>query len=212
MRMKREDCGSAFALTCVAGPTTVPSCFCPRGLLRPSARRVRAASKRLTKRSVLKEAATNVPTFADALEAYLAAHGARWKKRTERVLSEWRNSLALYAPKLMHQSVADVDTPHVVEPLAKLWTDQHKLAERLRDRIKSVLDFAKVKGLRNGGENPARWKGHLEHLLPKVERGDKAHRKALPFDQIAVLMRKLAAKKGHAVACLQFTILTAVRS
>jgi integrase len=112
----------------------------------------------------------------------------------------------------MKRPVADVDTQHIVNVLTTLWTDRHKLGERLRDRIKSVLDFAKVKGLRKGGENPARWKEHLEHLLPKVERVDKAHRKALPFDQIAVLTGKLAAKKRHAVACLQFTILTAVRS
>jgi integrase len=96
--------------------------------------------------------------------------------------------------------------------LEQLWREKTETASRLRGRIERVLDFATARGWRQG-ENPARWRGHLDHLLParaKVQRVE--HHAALPWAQMGAFMAALRDEAGVAVRALEFTILTAART
>jgi integrase len=100
----------------------------------------------------------------------------------------------------------------VLKVLEPLWTSRPETASRLRGRIESVLDWAKVRGLRDG-ENPARWKGHLDHLLPARSKVRKVqHHAALPYGEINALVTLLRAQKGITPRALEFAILTAART
>ncbi len=97
----------------------------------------------------------------------------------------------------------------VLEPI---WTKKPHVGQRLRERIEAVLEFAKSMGLREG-ENPARWKGHLAHVLPKANRTSRTkHHPALPYAELPAFMAELRALPGIAARALEFTILTAVRT
>ena len=108
--------------------------------------------------------------------------------------------------------VSAVDTPHVLEVLRPIWTTKTETATRLRGRIEQILSSATVAGYRNG-ENPARWRGHLDQLLPKPSRIAKVeHHPAMPIDEVPAFMQKLAGVAGTASKALEFAILTAARS
>jgi integrase len=109
-------------------------------------------------------------------------------------------------------SVAAIDTGLVVSVLEPIWKTKPETATRVRGRIESVLDWAKVRGLRDG-ENPARWRGHLDHLLParsKVQR--VKHFAALPYAELPALMAKLRDRQAVSAAALEFLILAAART
>jgi Phage integrase central domain/Arm DNA-binding domain len=108
-------------------------------------------------------AAVPVPTFEKVSEDYLAAHDADW---TPRVLSHWRMTLEEYAKPLHKLPVNLIDTDHVLACVQPIWKEKNSTASRVRSRIEAVLSFAAVKKYRQG-ENPARWRGHLDHLLAK---------------------------------------------
>jgi hypothetical protein len=115
-------------------------------------------------RRASRAAALTTMSFAEAAEAYIAAHRAGW--RSEKHLRQWRSSLATYACPVIGQMPADaIGTADIMRVLGDLWATKSETASRLRGRIEAVLDWARVRGLRSG-ENPARWKGHLDHLLP----------------------------------------------
>jgi integrase len=99
----------------------------------------------------------------------------------------------------------------VLSVLRPLWARTPETAERLRGRIENVLDAARAKGFR-GGENPARWRGHLDQLLPKRQRLSRGHHTALAYDAIPTFMVSLDERPAMAARALAFTILTAARS
>jgi len=107
--------------------------------------------------------------------------------------------------------VDTVGTHEILEVLQPLWQRAPETAERLRGRIERVLDSAKAKGLRNG-ENPARWRGHLDQLLPKRQRLSRGHHKALPYSDIPSFMLDLRTHEAPAANALEFAILTASRT
>ncbi len=150
-------------------------------------------------------------SFKDCAAAYIAAHEAGWKNPKHR--QQWKNTLATYAePVFGHLPVATVDTGLVMKCLEPLWKDKTETASRLRGRIESVLDWARVRGYREG-ENPARWKGHLENLLPARSRVQKVeHHSALPYSEIGAFMAELRKRDGIAARGLEFAILTAGRT
>jgi integrase len=97
----------------------------------------------------------------------------------------------------------------VVEPL---WTAKTETASRVRGRIEAVLDWATARGYR-AGENPARWRGHVENLLPKKSKVARVeHHQALPYTQIGAFMAELRAQRGIAARALELVILTAART
>jgi integrase len=155
-------------------------------------------------------AATSM-TFQQAAEAYIDAHTAGW--RGDDSQRQWEQSLRDYAyPVLGSLPVAAIDTALVMQVIEPIWSKVPETASRVRRRIESVLDWATARGYREG-ENPARWKGHLENLLParaKVRRVE--HFPALPYVELPALMVELRQQEGIAARALEFTILTAART
>jgi integrase len=152
-----------------------------------------------------------VVTFARCSTLYMAAHEAGW--RNEKHRQQWHNTLATYAyPVIGALPVDAVDTGHIMQILTPVGIDKNETASRVRGRIAKILDWAKVQKYRTG-ENPARWAGHLEHLLPARAKVHKvANHPALPWEQMPEFMRELRQQEGLAAKCLEFTILTAARS
>jgi integrase len=156
------------------------------------------------------EAAKKV-TFTEAVDRYFANHRGKW--RSEKHAREWRKTLATYAePILGRLPVGAIDTTLILKVVEPIWQDKTVTASRVRQRLESVLDFAKVRTWREG-DNPARWRGHLDHILPKPrEIAPVEHYRAMPFNAVPAFMAKLRRRDDVAARCLEFLILTATRS
>ncbi len=150
-------------------------------------------------------------TFKQAATAYIEAHGDSWRNPKHR--AQWTSTLETYVyPVIGNLQVKDVMQDHVMKVLDPIWKNKNETASRVRGRVESVLDWATVRGYRNG-DNPARWKGHLDHLLPAPSKVRKVeHRRALPFSEMPDFMKQLRSKDGIAARALEFAILTAARS
>jgi integrase len=148
-------------------------------------------------------------TFSECARAYIAAHRPSW--RAARYGRLWETSLATYAePVIGALPVSAIETDHVLQVLQPVWSEM-RTAMVLRGRIESVLDWAKAKGYRTG-DNPARWKGHLENLLHRPTR-QAGHFAALPYSEVAAFIAKLRSCKDQTTArAYEFVILTAARS
>ena len=150
-------------------------------------------------------------TFEDAAQAYIAAHSQSWRNLKHR--EQWPNTLRDYVyPVVGRLPVAAVNVSHIVRFLEAIWTSKPETASRVRGRVEAVLDWAAARGYRTG-ENPARWRGHLENLLPKRSRIQKVkHHPALAYSEIGAFMAMLRQQEGVAALALQFLILTAART
>ena len=150
-------------------------------------------------------------TFKACAEAYIEAHKAGW--RNAKHIDQWGSTLAAYAyPVFGNMSVQAVDVALVTKVIEPIWNTKTETASRLRGRIESILDWATVRGHRRG-DNPARWRGHLENLLPKRSRvAGIEHHTALPYQEIGAFMLALRAQEGTGARALEFTILTAART
>jgi integrase len=150
-------------------------------------------------------------TFSQVVDMFLDAHERGWRNPKHR--QQWRNTLRDYVlPAIGDLPVASVDTGTVVKIIEPLWREKTETASRLRGRIESILDYAKARGWREG-ENPARWRGHLDHLLPHrrtVQRVE--HHAAVPWREIGGFVQRLRQNSGLSARCLEFLILTAARS
>ena len=163
----------------------------------------------LEQRDVVRRAAkagTTFGAFADALVANLAP-GFRNPKH----VAQWRMTLTNYAAPLRGKPLDQIGTDDVLGVLSPIWQAKHETASRLRGRIERVLDAAKAKGLR-GGENPARLRGHLDHLLPKRRKLVRGHHPAMPYADVPGFMADLRNREANAALALRFTILNASRS
>lgn len=148
-------------------------------------------------------------TFGEAADAYIEAHRASWKNEAQ--ANQWRQSLADHGPD-RDLPVADVDTAAVLRALNRIWKAKTETATRVRGRIERILDWAKVQGLREG-ENPARWRGHLDHLLPKPAKLKQVkHHAAMPYGKVPAFMATLRRRESGNRRALRFTILTAART
>jgi len=172
--------------------------------------------------SALKAEQASGKTFKDCADAYIKAHAPGWKNPKHK--QQWENTLDAYAypliGSLMVRHVGKEQVLSVLEQPAdaknpaglKLWYAKAETASRLRGRIESVLDWAAARGYREG-ENPARWRGHLDKLLPKRSKVAKQeHFKALPVGEIGDFMARLRQQEGTGALAVQFAILTAARS
>lgn len=152
-------------------------------------------------------------TFDWCAAEYIKSHRAGWSNPKH--AQQWENTLAQYAsPKIGKLDVARIDTAHIVAVLTAddLWTTKTETASRLRGRIESVLAWATTREFR-AGENPARWKGHLDTLLPAPSKVAKErHHAALPWELMAEFMAALRKVEGSGARALEFAILTAARS
>jgi integrase len=150
-------------------------------------------------------------TFKDAAAAYIAAHRAGW--RNEKHAAQWTATLQTYAyPVFGDASVQAIDTALVMKVLDPIWSTKTETAGRVRGRIEVILDWATVRGFRSG-ENPARWRGHLDKLLPARSKVRKVkHHAALAYAEIGGFMAELRTRDSVSARALEFTILTAART
>jgi len=150
-------------------------------------------------------------TFKQCADAYINAHQAEWKNKKH--IQQWQNTLAQYAfPVFGDLDVKSIDTGLITKCLEPIWLTKNETAGRVRGRIESVLDWATVRKYRKG-DNPARWRGHLDKLLPKPSKIQKVeHHSALPYADINAFINLLHNQEGIAAKCLEFTILTAART
>jgi integrase len=174
----------------------------------PLVERDRAKAERQASRAVPEAAAAM--SFADAAEAYIAAHRAGWRNRGETL---WRASLTQHVfPVFGTVPVDRVTVDDVLRCLSPLWTTRTITATILRSRIELVLDYSRARGWR-AGENPAVWRGNLRSLLPAPAKVHSVtHRAALPWREAPALLVALASESAMAARCLTFLLLTAVRS
>jgi len=162
-------------------------------------------------RSALAASRASAMTFEQCALAYIAVKEAEWANAKHG--QQWRNTLDTYAyPVVGKLLVRDVVQTHVLRILEPLWTTKTETATRLRGRIESVLDWATVRGYREG-DNPARWKGHLDKLLAMPSKiKNIEHLAALPYVDIGAFWIDLQQQEGMGALALQFAILTAARS
>ncbi len=170
-------------------------------------------------RAKAKVAAAKAMTFRQCAEAYIKAQAAGWKNAKH--AAQWPSTLTTYVyPAFGNLPVAAVDVGLVMKAIEPIWTEKPETASRVRGRVESVLDWATARGYRSG-ENPARWKSHLENLLPRPSKAKAAvrrdngrgeHHAALPYGEIAAFIAELRQQKGVAARALEFGILTAART
>jgi len=163
------------------------------------------------RRAAVKLAQANAKTFQECAVGYHEAHKAAWANAKH--VKEWRASLEHHVfPVIGNLPVAEVRVGHVLRVLELIWTTKSETASRLRSRIEVVLDWAKARGLREG-ENPARWRGHLANLLPRIGKAARVkHHAALPYRDIPTFMTKLRQREGGEARTLEFAVLTAARA
>jgi integrase len=153
------------------------------------------------------------PTVREVAEAFIAAHEGTWKNPKHR--QQWRNTLATYVYPVMGEVPVDqVDTKLVLDVVKPLWTVKNETASRVRSRIEAVLDAARVEGHRPGGsENPARWRGHLQHVLPPRNRVRIVeHHSSMPYAMVPTFWPRLQVQDGVAARAIELTVLTAGRT
>ncbi len=167
--------------------------------------------ERQAARSKLIAAQVALMPFSEAADKYIAAHEAGWK--SAKSAAQWNSSLVSYAfPVIGKISVADIETPHILRVLEPIWTTKNETASRVRGRIESILDWATVQKFRKG-ENPARWRGHLEHLLAARNAVQTVeHHAALDYKAVGAFIADLRQQEGMGARALEFAILLAARS
>ena len=197
------------------GPVHSVSLSAARELAR-KARELRAAGldpleeRRKVEVAEVLEAAKSL-TFDEAVDAYIEANQVAWRNDKHR--QQWKNSLTAYAsPKIGKLPIHEVETRHVRSVLEPIWATKTETASRVRGRIESVLDWATVLKHRTG-DNPARWTGHLDQILPaKGKVKTVRHHAALPYAELPKFMARLRKVGGVAARALEFAILTCARS
>ncbi|SAK77780.1 phage integrase [Caballeronia arationis] len=159
-------------------------------------------------RKVARAALAKRLAVAEAATKYIDLQKSGWSDANTHA---WRRGFELHAnPIIGRLDVSEIDTTHVLKVLEPIWTKKHATATLLRQRIESVLDWAKSAGYREG-ENPARWSGHLENLMPAVGEAIE-HRAALAWREMPGFMAKLRAVDGNLARLMEFLVLTGVRA
>ena len=150
-----------------------------------------------------------IPTFGEMADDVRETLSAGF--RNEKHKAQWKSTLETYAVPLRAKPVDTIATDDVLAVLKPIWTTKAETASRVRGRIEKVLDAAKAKGFRDG-ENPARWRGHLDHLLPRPSKLSRGHHAAMPYEDVAAFVGKLRKREASAALALELCILTAARS
>jgi integrase len=158
------------------------------------------------------QAVKAVPTFGDMADAYVQTHEATWRNAKHRY--QWRQTLTDYCGPIRGLPVDQIATADVLTVLKPLWTRAPETASRLRGRIQTVIEAAQALGhIPEDKANPARWKGHLDHLLaPPKKLGVRGHHKAMPYDQLPEFVSRLRVSDNMAALALEFLIVTATRT
>jgi len=150
-----------------------------------------------------------IPTFGEMADDVRETLSAGFRNQKHK--AQWKSTLETYAAPLRPKPVDTIATDDVLAVLKPIWTAKAETASRVRGRIEKVLDAAKAKGFRDG-ENPARWRGHLDHLLPRPSKLSRGHHAAMPYDEVAGFVAQLRTREAAAAMALELCILTAARS
>lgn len=166
---------------------------------------------KLARRSALSARQASEKKFDWCTSEFIRSKSDEWKNAKHR--QQWENTLKSYAsPHIGDLLVQDIDLQHVLMCLEPIWKTKNETASRLRGRIESVLDWATVCKYRSG-DNPARWKGHLDKVLPAPMKIQKVqHHPAVPIDDMHPFIVAVRQRDGMAAVALQYAILTAARS
>jgi integrase len=150
-------------------------------------------------------------TFRICAEQYIASHKSSWKNAKH--IAQWTSTLATYVyPVIGDLPAQDIETDHILNVLQPIWSAKPETAARVRGRIEVILDWAKVRNFRSG-ENPARWRGHIEILLPARSKvRNVKHHSALPFAELPNFVQRLQKEPGIGARALEYLILTAART
>lgn len=166
---------------------------------------------RKSEREAARLEAARTITFKAAGEAYIATHRHGW--RNAKHSDQWTSTLETYAYSAFGSlSVQEVGVAHVLKAIEPIWTTKTETANRVRGRIEAILDWAKARGYRQG-DNPARWRGHLDNLLParsKVRRVE--HHPALRYTAVGTFMASLREQPGISARALEFVVVTTART
>jgi integrase len=151
-------------------------------------------------------------TFEALSREHWAAHGSTW---SEKWRAGWLRKLELYAfPVIGKLPTSEIETEHVLRVLRPIWSEKTRTADEVRGQVEQVLDAAKARRLRDG-DNPARWRGHLDNLLSKAEKKKarkRQHFPAMKWQDVPVLMVKLAQSEARAALAARLLILTGARA
>jgi integrase len=150
-----------------------------------------------------------IPSFGEMADDVRETLSAGF--RSQKHKAQWKSTLETYAAPLRAKPVDTIATDDVLAVLKPIWITKAETASRVRGRIEKVLDAAKAKGFRDG-ENPARWRGHLDHLLPRPSKLARGHHAAMPYEDVAAFIAKLRKREASAALALELCILTAARS
>jgi len=150
-----------------------------------------------------------IPTFGEFADEVVSSLSSGFRNSKHR--AQWRMTLTTYAAPLRSIPTDTITTDDVLGVLKPIWTTKSETASRLRGRIEKVLDAAKAKGFREG-ENPARWRGHLDHLLPKQNKLSRGHHAAMPYVDVPAFLASLRDRGALTWDALEFCVLTAARS
>jgi integrase len=159
-----------------------------------------------------REGARSIPTFGEAADGHLRAH--QDSRKNDRHRRQWFVALTRYCAPIRALPVNEVGTKEVLQVLKPVWTRAPEIASRLRGRIETVLDSARALGHIDADRaNPARWRGHLDHLLPNPNKiGERGHHAAMPYRDVPAFVAKLRSSSGSAAKALVLAILCASRS
>ena len=204
---KARDMGLGSLITIGLGEARDLANDCRRQLLKG----VDPLEARRAERTAQEIEAAKAITFDQCCATYIADNSVAWKSPVHR--QQWSNTMATYVkPVFGSLPVQAIDTALVLKAIKPIWNDKPETASRVRGRIETVLNWAKARGYRRG-DNPAQWKGHLDHLLPRRSKVKAAgHHAALPYIELPAFMANLRNREGGTAVALEFTILTAART
>lgn len=191
------------------GPLSAVSLAEARQRAEECRRIVAAGGDPLVARDRASAAVSAIPTFGETADALIESKGQEW--RNDKHKAQWVMTLTKYATPLRAKPVNKITTDDVLAVLKPIWLKKAETASRLRGRIEAVLDAAKAQGHRSG-ENPATWRGHLSHLLPRRPKLSRGHHAAMPYDEVPGFIAELRKRDGVGARALEFTILSAVRT
>ena len=152
-----------------------------------------------------------IPNFTTCAARYIRAHRKGWRNHKHQ--RQWVTTMKTYArPTIGDMSVDEISTEDILKILKPIWNTKTETAKRVQGRIENILDYASAYKWRDSN-NPARWRGHLDKLLPKPSRvKNSRHHPAMPYQEVARFMEELRINQSISALALRFLILTATRT
>lgn len=191
------------------GSATVISLAEARKLAEEPRRQIKSGVDPLDQREA--EAGARVPTFYEMALDFIEQNERSWKNPVHR--RQWRQTIEDYCGPINKKPVDEVTTKDIVAVLKPIWATKNETAARLRGRIENIIDAARVLGhIEEDKANPARWKGHLDKVLPAQKKSERGHHAALDYRKMPAFIAKLRKTESVSYLALEFTILTAART